>query len=284
MPLVTTQKMYVDAMRDGYAVAGFAGYNLETLRALVQTAEELRAPVIVQTTPSNIENIGIDYLVEIVRLAAEKTSTPVALHLDHGDSLERVEQCVKRGFTSVMIDGSALPYNENLELAKEAVKIAHRFGVSVEAELGHVGGVEEELLPEGDHAFYTDPGLANSYVRDSGIDSLAVAIGTAHGLYQGEPHLDFERLAAIRSSVSVPLVLHGASGVPDNLIRNCIKYGISKINIATELKIPYANALRTFLQENPDEVDPRKYFKPGLHAYVDVVREKIRLVNAEGRY
>lgn len=284
MPLVTTREMYTNARQRGYAVAGFAAYNLETIRTLVETAESLRAPVIIQTTPSNIENIGIEYLVAIVKVAAERASIPVALHLDHGDSLERVEQCVKHGFTSVMIDGSALAYEDNVALAKEAVRIAHPFGVPVESELGHVGGVEEELLPQADHQLYTDPEMAAAYVRETGIDSLAVAIGTAHGLYKGEPKLDVERLSAIRSAVSVPLVLHGASGVPDYAIRTCVERGITKINIATELKIPYANALRLFLAEHPDESDPRKYFKPGQRAYAEVVRDKIALVGAGEHY
>lgn len=284
MPLVTTKAMYRQAMNDGYAVAGFAAYNLETIRALVETADALRAPVIVQTTPSNIDNMGIEYLVAIVKLAASRARVPVALHLDHGDSLERVEFCVKHGFTSVMIDGSALPYEENVSLSKAAVQTAHAYGAVVEAELGHVGGVEEELLPEVQDVLYTDPAVAKEFVHATGVDSLAVAIGTAHGVYRGDPKLDFNRLTAIRSAVPVPLVLHGASGVPDDSIRECIRRGITKINIATELKLPYAAALREFLLNNPDEFDPRKYFKPGRHAYEEVVRQKIEMVGADGRY
>lgn len=283
MPLVTTHAMYAQAQQAGYAVAGFAAYNLETIRTLVATADSLHAPVIIQTTPSNIDNMGIEYLVAIVKVAAAKAEVPVALHLDHGDSLERVALCVQHGFTSVMIDGSALPYEDNVALAREAVRIAHPFGVPVEAELGHVGGVEEELLPEVEQGLYTDPELATAYVADTGIDSLAIAIGTAHGLYKGEPKLDLARLAVIRSRVSVPLVLHGASGVPDHSVRACIERGITKINIATELKIPYARALRQFLADHPDESDPRKYFKPGQSAYAEVVAGKIALVGAGGQ-
>lgn len=269
--------MYAQAQHAGYAVAGFAAYNLETIRTLVETADRLHAPVIIQTTPSNIDNMGIEYLVAIVKVAADKAQVPVALHLDHGDSLERVALCVQHGFTSVMIDGSALPYEDNVALAREAVRIAHPFDVPVEAELGHVGGVEEE------QGLYTDPELAKAYVDDTGIDSLAIAIGTAHGLYKGEPKLDLARLAVIRSRVSVPLVLHGASGVPDPLVRACIERGITKINIATELKIPYARALRQFLADHPDESDPRKYFQPGQSAYAQVVAGKIALVGAGGQ-
>lgn len=284
MPLVTTSDMYLQAQHNGYAVAGFAAYNLETIRALIETADALRAPVLVQTTPSNIDNIGLEYLVAVVRIAAGKASVPVALHLDHGDSLTRIEQCIRHGFTSVMIDGSVLPYDDNLSICQEAVRMAHDSGVVVEAELGHVAGVEDDNLSNVGKGMFTDPDMAREFVWQTKVDSLAVAIGTAHGVYQGEPLLDFERLSAIAKRVPVPLVLHGASGVPDEAIRESIRRGITKINIATELKIPYARALRQFLIEHPNEFDPRIYFKPGQRAYEEVVKQKILLVGANGRY
>ena len=283
MQLVSTHDMYQRARQNGYAIAGFAAYNLETLRALIETADALRAPVIVQTTPSNIDNMGIEYLVEIVRIAARQASVPVVLHLDHGDSVTRVEQCVRHGFTSVMIDGSSLPYEENIRITREAVAIAHAHGVSVESELGHVAGVEDEALTES-AALYTDPALAADFISRSGADSLAIAIGTAHGVYRGEPKLDFERLSVIHSSVAVPLVLHGASGVPDASIREAVRRGVAKINIATELKIPYADGLRRYLLEHPEDSDPRKYSRWAVQAYTEVVGEKIRLVAAAGKY
>ncbi|MCL6516660.1 class II fructose-bisphosphate aldolase family protein [Alicyclobacillus sp.] len=282
MPLVRMMDVYARAQRQSWAVVGFAAYNLETVQALVQTADRLGAPVLVQTTPSNIDNAGIHLLAALVRAAADRVSVPVGLHLDHGDSIDRVRQCLEYGYTSVMIDGSHLPYAENVALTREAVRLAHARGVPVEAELGHVGGVEDDMAEA--EAAYTDPDLAADFVEKTGVDALAVAIGTAHGLYRGEPKLDFDRLRAIRKRVSVPLVLHGASGVPDAAIRRAIAEGIVKINIATELKIPFAAALRTYLVENPEDSDPRRYFKPAQSAYAAVVAKKIRLAGAEGQY
>lgn len=284
MPLVTTTEMFRRAQQEGYAVVGFAAYNLETIQTVVETAEHLQAPLMIQTTPATIENAGIEYLTAIVGIAAKNANIPVALHLDHGDKLERVRLCLEYGYTSVMIDGSHLPFEENIELVRAAVDLAHKQGVPVEAELGQVGGVEDDLSVDESQARYTDPHLAAEFVNRTGIDSLAIAIGTAHGMYKGEPKLDFDRLSQIREQVSVPLVLHGASGVPDEMIREAIRRGITKVNIATELKIPFANALRTFLRDNPKEADPRKYFKPARQAYAMVVTEKILLAGANGRY
>lgn len=280
MPLVTTQDMFRKAQQEGYAIVGLAAYNLETVRTLVETAERLQSPVMIQTTPGTIDNAGIEYLSALVKIAAEKSSFPVALHLDHGNSLERVKQCLENGYTSIMIDGSALPYEENVALVREAVKLAQAKGVPVEAELGQIGGVEDDLVVSEANAGFTDPDLAADFVARTGLDSLAIAIGTAHGLYKGTPKLDLERLSQIREKVSVPLVLHGASGVPDALIRDTVQLGITKINIATELKIPFAQALRQFLHEHPEESDPRKYFKAAQQAYAAVVEEKIRLVGS----
>lgn len=284
MTLVSTQEMLQRAQRERYAVAGFAAYNLETLKALVATADALQAPVMIQITPSNVANIGVDYLSAIAKIAAEQTHVPVALHLDHGDSVELVQTCLKHGFTSVMIDGSALPYEENICVTREAVRLAHAQGASVEAELGRLGGVEDDLHVEASSAFYTDPAQAKDFVKRTGIDSLAIAIGTAHGLYQGEPKLDLDRLSKIASLVSIPLVLHGASGLPDRTVQEAVRRGICKINIATELKIPFAQTLRGYLVENLDESDPRKLFKSAVSAYASVIEAKIRLVEANDRY
>lgn len=284
MPLTTTVEMFKRARKESYAVVGFAAYNLETVRALVQTANDLEAPVMVQTTPSNIDNAGIEYLAAIVKIAAERAAVPVALHLDHGDSIERVKACLEHGYTSIMIDGSGLPYEENVALVQEAVKLAHAKGVPVEAELGRVGGVEDDLSVDEANVRYTNPELAAEFVERTGLDSLAIAIGTAHGMYKGEPKLDFGRLSLIASKVPVPLVLHGASGVPGESIRETVRRGITKINIATELKIPFADGLREYFQENPDGSDPRKIFKPAERNYAAVVKEKILLAGAIGRY
>ena len=280
MPLVTTQDMFRKAQQDGYAIVGLAAYNLETVKTLVETAETLKSPVMIQTTPGTIDNAGIEYLSALVKITTEKASIPVALHLDHGTSLELVKLCLEHGYTSIMIDGSALAYEENVALVREAVKLAHAKGVPVEAELGRIGGAEDDLAVAEANAGYTDPDMAVDFVTRTGLDSLAIAIGTAHGLYKGTPKLDLKRLSQIREKVSVPLVLHGASGVPDELVRETIQLGIAKINIATELKITFAQALRQFLSEHPNESDPRKYFKVAQHAYATVVKEKIQLVGS----
>lgn len=283
MSLVTTKQMFQQAQQHGYGIAGFAAYDSSTIRALIETADSLQAPVLIQCTPSNIDNMGVEYLASIATVAARSVKVPVALHLDHGDTLDRVANCLRHGFTSVMIDGSALPYGENVALVKQAVQMAHWFGVPVEAELGRVGGVEDDVAVSDKEAYYTDPAQADDFVRRTGVDSLAVAIGTAHGWYHGEPQLDYQRLLEIRERVNVPLVLHGASGVPDVSIREVIRLGIVKINIATELKMPYAGELRRYLLDNPSEADPRKMFKTALKAYASVVRNKIELVGAVGR-
>lgn len=281
--LVTTREMLERAQREGYAVVGFAVYNLETVRSAVETAERLRAPLILQTTPSTIDTVGLEYLVALAKVAAERVTVPVALHLDHGDTLERVRLCLEHGYTSIMIDGSALPYEDNVALVREATELAHKYDVPVEAELGWVGRAEE-LADEASDIGLTDPDMARDFVERTGVDSLAVAIGTAHGVYKREPKLDLVRLAAIRAKVSVPLVLHGASGVPDATLQKAIQLGIAKMNIATELKVPFATTLREYLTKHPEEYDPRKYFRPAQEAYAAVVQEKIRLAGAHGRY
>lgn len=283
MPLVTTYEMFEKAQKEEYAIVGLAAYNLETVQTVVETAERLQSPVMIQTTPATINNAGIEYLTALVKIAADKASIPVALHLDHGNSIELVKLCLKHGYTSIMIDGSKLPYEENVALVRETVNLSHVIGAPVEAELGQIGGTEDDLTVEDKNAMMTDPDLAADFVTRTGLDSLAVAIGTAHGLYKGTPKLDLERLFEIRAKVSVPLVLHGASGVPDDLVRKAIELGITKINIATELKIPYANALRQYLNEHTQESDPRKYFKAAKEAYAAVVEEKICLVSSNQR-
>ncbi len=284
MTLATTQDMLKKAQLERFSVVGFAAYNLETVQTLVATAERLRAPLMIQTTPGTIDHAGIEYLSAIVNIAARKATIPVALHLDHGESMERVRACLAHGYTSIMIDGSHLPYEENVGLVKEVVAMAHREDVGVEAELGRIGGVEDELSVDEREARYTDPDMAQDFVARTGIDSLAIAIGTAHGMYKGEPQLDLDLLSTISQRVSIPLVLHGASGLPDALIRETIRRGIAKMNIATELKIPFAEGLRAYLHDHPDESDPRKYFRQAQQAYGAVVEEKIRLAGAQGRY
>lgn len=234
MPFVTTKKMLQDAQDGHYAVGAFNVENMEMVMAVIEAAEEMNAPVIMQTTPSTVKYAGLDYYLANVKAAAERADIPVALHLDHGSSYGLAMQALRTGYTSIMIDGSHEGFEDNVVLTKAVVDACRPSGIPVEAELGKVGGKEDDL-DGGDGDGYTDPNQAKEFVERTGASSLAVAIGTAHGLYKGEPKLEQERLSNIRQVVSVPLVLHGASGVPDEAVREAIRRGICKVNYATEL-------------------------------------------------
>jgi tagatose bisphosphate family class II aldolase len=270
------------ARRKGMAIAAFNVHNLETIQGVVEGAAAERAPVIIQTTPGTLKHAGIPYVAACVKVAAELHDIPIALHVDHCPSYSTIEECIRYGYTSVMIDGSKLPYDENVSLVKRVVELAHGIGVAVEGELGRIGGTEDDLSIDEMEAVFTVPEEADAFVEATGIDTLAIAIGTAHGVYKGEPKLDFKRLAAIRERVSLPLVLHGASGVPEDSVKTAIQGGICKINIATELKIPMANAIQQVFEENPEENDPRNYMGAAKEAVKEVVRQKIRLCGCSG--
>lgn len=282
MSLVNPMKFMRKAQEKGVAIAAFNVHNLETIQAVVEGASEERAPVIIQTTPGTLKHAGIPYIAACVKAASELYSIPIALHVDHCPSFETIIQCIRYGYTSLMIDGANLPYSENVALVKKVVEIAHSIGVAVEGELGRIGGVEDDMFVNDREAFFTVPEEAKEFVYSTGIDTLAVAIGTAHGMYKGEPKLDFERLSAIREQLDLPLVLHGASGVPEESIKESLKRGICKINIATELKIPMANAIFKWMNENPGGNDPRNYMGEAKKAVKSVVREKIRMSGSSG--
>lgn len=282
MTLVNPIFLLKAAQARGAAIVAFNIHNMETIQAVMEAASEERSPVILQTTPGTLQHAGVSFMAALVKTAAETYDLPVALHLDHCPSYPLIIQCLRNGFTSVMIDASNLPYEENVAMVKKVVEVCDPIKVAVEGELGRIGGAEEELLVEEREAALTIPDEAVSYVRETGIHSLAVAIGTAHGEYKGEPKLDFPRLTAIRQRVDIPLVLHGASGVPDADIREAIRRGIAKINIATELKIPMAQALQDYFQAHPKENDPRKYMRVAKDRVKKVVQDKIRLCGASG--
>ena len=214
----------------------------------------------------------------MVRVMAEKASVPVCMHLDHGDSIENIRACMAAGYTSLMIDGSKLSFEENITLSRQVVDMAG--DLPIEAELGTVGGKEDDHSAE---AQYTDPAAAAEFVARTGIASLAVAIGTAHGIYKGEPKLDIARLSEIRKAVDIPLVLHGTSGVPEDAVRACVREGICKVNYATDLRIAYTHGVRALLAEKPDAYDPKAYGKAGRASVLKVVCERIRLVGSEGK-
>ncbi|MBE3573699.1 MAG: tagatose-bisphosphate aldolase subunit GatY [Moorella humiferrea] len=283
MDLVNPREMLIEARRGGYAVGAFNIHNLETLQAVAEAAAEAAAPVILQATPGTVKYVGADYLVAMARVAARRSGVPVALHLDHATDIDLIGSCLEAGFTSVMFDGSTLPLEENIARTRQVAAMAHAKGAAVEAELGRLSGREDDLSGDEAAASYTDPEEAVLFAGATGIDSLAVAIGTAHGVYRGEPRLDFDRLKAIAARVSLPLVLHGASGLPDDYVTRCIALGICKVNIATELKLALAASLRATLAARPEETDPRHYFTPARRAVKDVALGKMRLCGAAGR-
>ncbi|WP_370549166.1 tagatose bisphosphate family class II aldolase [Edwardsiella tarda] len=283
MYLIANREMLYRAQREGYAVPAFNIHNLETIQAVTETAAELASPVILAGTPGTFSYAGTDNLVVLCRQAAARHDLPLALHLDHHESPADIGAKVRAGVRSVMIDASALPFTQNIATVAEVVRFCRRYGVSVEAELGRLGGKEDDWQVDEAESRLTDPEAAAEFVERSGIDSLAVAIGSAHGLYRGEPHLDFTRLAAIRQRVAIPLVLHGASGLPAEMVREAIALGICKVNVATELKIAFADALKRYFQAHPEANDPRQYMAAGKQAMRAVVAEKIRLCGSAGR-
>jgi fructose-bisphosphate aldolase class II len=303
--LVTNKDLMVPARKKGYGIGAFNTNNLEVVQAVAEAAVEEKSPAIVAVTPSAIKYGGLPYLSMIVRTAAELAPVPMSLHLDHGEDFETAAKCVDAGFTSVMIDGSHLKFEDNIALTKRVVDVAHPKGVSVEAELGRLAGVEESTVEEKD-AILTDPDSAKAFVERTGVDALAVAIGTSHGAYKfkTEPKLDFERLAQISREVSLPLVLHGASSVPKWIIEKAAKYGaqlegakgipeehiqkaismgVAKINIDTDLRLAFTATVREVLANSPKEFDPRKILGPAKEAMKQVVKGKMRLFCSSGK-
>ena len=282
MPFVTTKAMLHEAQQGRYAVGAFNVENMEMAQAVIWAAEKLKAPVILQTSVSTAKYSGFELICAIVRTLAEQATVPVALHLDHGDKMESVERALKCGYTSVMIDSSKLPFAENLAAARAVVLAARPFGIPVEAELGKVGGKEDDHEAHGD-PHYTDPDEAVRFVLNSGIDSLAVAIGTAHGIYKDEPRLDVERLSEIKKVVLIPLVLHGSSGLTDDAVRECVARGICKVNFATELRQAFTDKLREVFNAKPDDFDPKIFLKPAREAVAALVAARIIVCGSDNK-
>lgn len=279
--LVTAKQLMLDAQKGGYAIGAFNVENMEMVQAVVAAAEELRSPVIIQTTPSTLKYASPEMFYANVAAAAKAASVPVVMHLDHGSSFQLAMQAFRAGYTSIMIDGSHSCYEDNIAVTKAVVDACHPAGVPVEAELGKVGGKEDDL--DGGDGGYTVPSEAADFVAKTGVDSLAVAIGTAHGVYKGVPKLDVERLSQIRKVVSIPLVLHGTSGVPDDAVRECIRRGICKVNYATDLRIAFSTGLKEYLAKDPDAFDPKKYNALGREKVKEYVMSKILVCGSNGR-
>ncbi len=299
MPLVTTKEMFEKSMKEHFAIGAFNVNNMEIIQGIVDAAHEEQSPVILQASSGAIKYARINYLTKMVEAALQETNIPIALHLDHGADFDTCKMCIDSGFTSVMIDGSKYDFEENIELTKKVVDYAHKNGVVVEAELGKLAGIEDDVNVASEDAKYTDPNQAEEFVRRTGCDSLAIAIGTSHGAYKfkGEAKLRFDILEKVKNKLpNTPIVLHGAStvipelvemcnkyggnipgakGVPDEMLHEAGKLGVSKINVDTDLRLAMTGEIRKAFVENPSEFDPRKYLQPARKAIYETVKHKI---------
>ena len=281
--LVTTKEMLLDAQANHYAVGAFNIESLEFVMAVLAAAEETKSPVIMQTTPGTVKFAGLDYFYGMVKAAAERATVPVALHLDHGDGFDRCMQALRTGYTSVMIDGSHESFEDNIALTASVARVGAAMGVPVEAELGKVGGKEDDgPAVEGENP-YTDPDEAREFVERTGCTSLAIGVGTAHGVYTETPHIEQDVVKAIRAAVDVPLVLHGTSGVPDEQVAEAVKNGICKVNYATELRQAFTKGFMAYMAENPACFDPKKPGQAGMAEITKIVKVRMENLGSVGR-
>ncbi len=304
MPLVNTKEMLKKAYDGGYAIGAFNVNNMEIVQGITEACRDLNSPVILQVSSGARKYASHTYLMKLVEAAVAETPVPIALHLDHGDSFELCKSCIDGGFTSVMIDGSHLPYEENVALARKVVEYAHPRNVTVEAELGRLAGIEDDVNVSAENASYTDPSQVEDFVERTGVDSLAIAIGTSHGAYKfkpgQKPQLRFDILREIEARLpNFPIVLHGASsvipefveqinanggqmpgaiGIPEEMLREAAKMAVCKINIDSDLRLAMTATIRKQLVENPSHFDPRQYLKPAREAIYNMVRHKIEHV------
>ena len=280
MPLVTTTAMFAAAQKNSYAIAAFNCENMEMIQAIIAAGEQVNAPLILQTTPTTIRYASADLFAANVAAVAKKSSVPVALHLDHGNSLKLVEDSLEAGYTSIMIDGSHFPLRENIAFTKKAVELCTRAGIPVEGELGRVGGKEDDTVSA--DSGYTDPEEAVRFVEETGVASLAVGVGTAHGVYTKKPILNLRLISTLKDKITIPLVLHGGSGLEDAVVRDCIARGISKVNIATDLRIAYTQAVREYLKNDPGCIDPKKFGAVGRVAVKKITIDRIMVCGCQG--
>lgn len=276
--LVTSLELLEDAKKNHYAIGAFNVENMEMVIAVLKAAEETKSPVIMQTTPGTIKYAGADFYFANVKAAAKRASVPVVCHLDHGNNFDIAVSAFHTGYTSIMIDGSKLPFEENISLTKSVVKVCHAGNIPVEAELGRVGGKEDGLDNTKSYNPFTDPQEAAEFVERTGCNSLAVAVGTAHGIYKGVPQINFEVLSNIHELVNIPLVLHGTSGVPDEQVTECIKMGVCKVNYATDLRIAFTHGIKEYMKNNPDAFDPKKYGVAAIEEVKKYVAQKMLLM------
>lgn len=277
MPLVSMNEFLPEAKKKKFAVGQFNMNNLEFAQAIMEAAMEEESPFIYGISEGALKYMGIEFTVAIAQAAAKKSGLPIALHLDHGSSFEVAMKCIRAGFSSVMFDGSHHSFEENIRLTKEVVRAAHAMGVSVEGELGTIGGVEDDISVDEADANIAKPEEAIRFYEETGVDCLAIAVGTAHGMYAGEPNIRFEIIEMVASAIPVPIVLHGGSGVPDEMIRKAIAAGAGKINVNTENQVACTNTIREVLSKDATVYDPRKYLTPARNAMIEVVKAKIKL-------
>jgi len=280
MALVSSKEILMKAQQEGYAGGAFNAENMEMVQAIVATAEELSSPVIIQTTPGSLQYADTDMFFGMVNAEAKKAKVPVALHLDHGNSAELCAKAILSGYTSIMIDGSKLAFSENVALTKKVVEFAHAMGVPVEGELGTVGGKEDTHEVKDSEKSYTDPEEAKEFAEQTGVDFLAVGIGNAHGFYKGVPKLRFDILEKTKSLVSIPIVLHGASGIPDEDVKKSTGLGICKVNFATELRDAFTKGVKEYLEKNPEVFDPKKYNGAGREKVKELIKHKMHVLNS----
>ena len=302
MPLVNSKEMFQKSMRENFAIGAFNVNNMEIIQAIVSAAQKQNSPVILQASSGAIKYAKINYLMKMLEAAVEETNIPIVIHLDHGSNFEICKECIDAGFTSVMIDGSKYSFEENIKLTKQVVDYAHSRGVVVEAELGQLAGIEDDVNVSEDDAKYTDPNQAKEFVERTGCDSLAIAIGTSHGAYKfkGEAKLRFDILKEIKEkNPNTPIVLHGAStviseliemcnkyggdipgakGVPDEILQEASRSGVSKINVDTDLRLAMTGSIRKVFAEDPSAFDPRKYLTPARDKVQEIVEHKIKNV------
>ena len=280
MALVSSKEILLKSHKEGYAVGAFNAENMEMVQAIVAAAEDLSSPVIIQTTPGSLQYSDTDLFFGMVNAESKKEKVTVALHLDHGNSAELCAKAILSGYTSIMIDGSKLAFSENVALTKKVVEFAHAMEVPVEGELGTVGGKEDTHEVKDSEKSYTDPEEAKEFAEQTGVDFLAVGIGNAHGFYKGVPKLRFDILEKTKSLVSIPIVLHGASGIPDEDVKKSTGLGICKVNFATELRDAFTKGVKEYLEKNPEVFDPKKYNGAGREKVKELIKHKMQVLNS----
>lgn len=283
MGLVSSTPMLREARKSGYGIVAFNIHSLDMLYAVVEAAEELNAPVIIQTTVGSVRSLGPRNIVAAAEAAVERYNIPVALHLDHCTDYDILIKCIRAGYTSIMIDASMHPFEENVRRTNQVMEVAEHIDINVEAELGKVGGVEDDIVVSDKDAEKAVPAECLEFIKLTNVPTLAPAIGTAHGIYNGDPDIDFTRIKAIADIVDVPLVLHGGSAIPEVDVKRCISLGMAKMNVSTELKNDYSVAIRDHFKEFPEKLDPRQYLGKAKEAAKELAKYKIYLVGCEGK-